>query len=171
MNKVRVIAAALSLSAAGIVGIMTREGFSPVAYPDPVHGTRVPTIGFGSTEGVKMGDTVTVVQAAQRTLREVGQYERGLKGCANVPLYQHEYDAYVELIHNIGVRNFCTNPRTGGPGVIVRHLNAGDYRGACEAILQYKYAGGVDCSTPGNRVCSGLWKDRLRTRAKCLGEL
>ena len=118
-----------------------------------------------------MGDTVTVVQAAQRTLREAGNYERSLKACANVPLYQHEYDAYVELIHNIGARNFCTNPRTGGPGVIVRHLHAGDYRGACEAILQYKYAGGVDCSTPGNRVCSGLWKDRLRTRAKCLGEL
>ena len=151
MSKVRVVIAALTLSAAGIVGLMTREGFSPVAYPDPVHGARVPTLGYGSTEGVRMGDSITPVQAAQRTLREVRVFESQLKQCVSVPLYQHEFDAYVELIHNIGSRNFCTNPRTGGPGVIVRHLNAGDYAGACEAILQYRYAGGVDCSAPGNR--------------------
>ena len=27
---------------------------------------------------------------------------------------------------------------------------------------------GQDCSAPGNRTCSGLWKDRLKTHAACM---
>lgn len=68
MSKVRIAVAALKLSAAGFVGILNREGYEPAAYPDPVHGTKLPTIGFGSTEGVKMGDTITPVAAVNRRL-------------------------------------------------------------------------------------------------------
>lgn len=162
MSKARIAIAALTLSAAGIVGVMTREGFSPVAYPDPVHSTKVPTIGYGSTEGVKMGDTITPVQAAQRTLREMRVFEGRLKGCVTAPLHQEEFDAYLELAHNIGPSAFCGS-------TIVKRVNAGDYRGGCEAILMWKRAGTVDCSTPGNRVCGGLWKDRLLVHAQCMG--
>jgi len=162
-NRARIAVAALTLSAAGFVGIINRESFSPVAYPDPVHGTKVPTIGFGSIEGVKMGDAITPVQAINRTMREVRVYEDALKGCVTSPLHQHEYDAYVELSHNIGASAFCRS-------TIVKRLNTGDYRGACDAILLFKYAGKQDCSAPGNRVCSGLWKDRQRVHAKCVGQ-
>lgn len=169
MSKLRIAVGAITLSAAAFVGITTREGFSGQAYPDPVHGTALPTYGFGSTEGVKMGDTITVTGALQRTLREVGAFERGVRGClkADLHLHQHEYDAFIELAHNIGARNFCEYK--GRPTQLVQHLNADRYAEACDAILQFKYAGGFDCSTPGNRVCSGLWKDRLRVYAKCKG--
>lgn len=167
--KIRIAIAALSLSAAGFVGIVVREGYSSAAYPDPVLGEKVPTIGFGSTDNVKMGDTITPVGAVQRTHREVGVYERGVKGCVSVDLAQHEYDAYVELAHNTGVKNFC-RAKDGGPSAIARHLQARQYEAACDAILLYKYSGGVDCSAPGNRTCSGLWKDRLRLHAMCKGQ-
>ncbi|MGL5485396.1 MAG: glycoside hydrolase family protein, partial [Shewanella sp.] len=75
MNKVRMAIVALTLSAAGFVGILEREGYEPVAYPDPVHGAALPTLGFGSTEGVKMGDTITPLQAISRSLREVRSFE------------------------------------------------------------------------------------------------
>ncbi|MGY3892837.1 lysozyme [Aeromonas enterica] len=163
MNKLRIAIAALTLSAAGFVGVLNREGFSPTAYPDPVRGTALPTLGFGSTEGVKMGDTITPLQAINRSMREVRVFEIALKDCIQVPLYQYEYDAYVELAYNIGPGAFCRS-------TIVKRLNAGDYPGACEAILLFKRAGKQDCSEPGNRVCSGLWKDRLRLNAKCKGE-
>ncbi|MFQ1974448.1 lysozyme [Aeromonas veronii] len=163
MSKVRIAIAALTLSAAGFVGVLNREGFEPVAYPDPVHGTKLPTIGFGSTEGVKMGDTITPVAAVNRSLREVRVFENALKTCIKVPLHQYEFDAYVELSHNIGPGAFCRS-------TIVKRLNAGDYPGACEAILLFKRSGNQDCSAPGNRVCPGLWKDRLRLNAKCKGE-
>ncbi|MCZ0750113.1 lysozyme [Aeromonas enteropelogenes] len=163
VNKVRIAIAALALSAAGFVGLLNREGYEPVAYPDPVHGTRVPTLGFGSTEGVRMGDTIDPVAAVNRSLREIREFEHALKQCIKVPLHQYEYDAYVELSHNIGPGAFCRS-------TIVKRLNVGDYPGACEAILLFKRAGNQDCSVPGNRVCAGLWKDRLRLHAKCKGE-
>ena len=170
-GKARIAVAALTLSAAGFVGIMSREDIKLEAYADPVHGWAVPTIGAGSTEGVKRGDTITPLGAVQRSLREVGVYEGAIRGCVKAPLHQHEFDAYTQLAHNIGARAFCVNPKTGGPAVIPRHLNANppDYEGACNAILEYRRAGDVDCSTPGNKVCAGLWKDRLRVHALCKG--
>lgn len=159
----------LALSAAGLVGIVAREGYSDKAYPDPVHGTAVPTIGFGSTEGVRMGDTTSPVPALERALREVRVYEGALRQCVKVPLHQHEYDAYVSLAFNIGASNFCTGGRKGRTSVLVQRLNAGDYAGACDAILDWKYAGGTDCSAPGNKTCAGLWKDRLKLHAQCKG--
>lgn len=63
MSKVRIAIAALTLSAAGFVGLLNREGYEPVAYPDPIHGVALPTLGFGCTEGVKMGDTITPLRA------------------------------------------------------------------------------------------------------------
>ena len=53
-DKSRIAIAALALSASGLVYIAQREGYQEQAYPDPVHGTKVPTVGFGTTQGVKM---------------------------------------------------------------------------------------------------------------------
>ena len=47
--------AALTLSAAALVGIVLHEGYTDHAVV-PVKGD-VPTIGFGTTAGVKIGDT------------------------------------------------------------------------------------------------------------------
>lgn len=164
----------LALSAAGLVGIVAREGYSDRAYPDPVHGAAVPTIGFGSTgPDVKMGQTTTPVNALQRALTDVSQFEGALKRCVLVPLHQHEYDAFVSLAYNIGARNFCFN-KDGGPSTLAARLNAQDYTGACNAILLYDRAGPVNkpsdrCSHPDNRTCRGLWKDRLKLHAQCMG--
>ena len=54
MNRIQL--AALTLSAATLVGIAVHEGYRDTAYI-PVPGD-VPTIGFGTTGGVKMGDTI-----------------------------------------------------------------------------------------------------------------
>ena len=47
----RMVVGGLSLTAAGLISIATWEGFKDEAYI-PVEGD-VPTIGFGSTEGVE----------------------------------------------------------------------------------------------------------------------
>lgn len=49
-----------------------------------------------------------------------------------------------------------------------RLLLAGDYAGACRALLRYKYAAGYDCSTPGNKRCYGVWTRQLARHAKCM---
>ena len=154
--------AALVLSAAGFVGITVNEGYTERAVPDVVRGTAVPTIGFGTTGGVKMGDATTPPKALARALVDVQAFEAALKRCVTVPLHQHEYDAFVDLAYNIGPQAFCSS-------TLVKRLNAQDYTGACNAILMWRMAGTVDCSTPGNKVCGGLWQRGKRLHRQCLG--
>lgn len=153
----------MSLSALGFVGITLDEGYTDKAIPDPVKGVAVPTIGFGTTTGVKMGDTTTPPQALRRALSDIQGYEGALKRCVTAPLYQHEFDAYVDLAYNIGSNAFCKSS-------IVVHLNRQEYAQACQAILRWRYVGKVDCSAPGNHACPGLWARRLETYHQCMGD-
>lgn len=78
MTTKRNAIAALSLSAAALVGIATHEGFVGRAYQDIVG---VWTIGFGTTEGVKPGDRIEPVQALQRKMADVQKFEGALRRC------------------------------------------------------------------------------------------
>lgn len=126
--KVRIVIGALTLSASALVGIAVHEGYRGEAYI-PVKGD-VPTIGFGTTAGVKSGDRIEPVQALVRKLADVQRFEGALKECVRVPLHQHEYDAFLSLAYNIGPGAFCGS-------TLVRRLNAGDYAGACAEILRW----------------------------------
>lgn len=151
-NRARVGVASLVLSAAALVGIATHEGYSDKAYT-PVPGD-VPTLGFGSTEGVKLGDTTTPVKALARALQDIQKYEGALKKCVKVPLHQYEYDAMIEISYNIGQTAFCNS-------TIVKRVNAGDYQGACDAFLMWnKFRG---------RELAGLTRRREAERKTCLG--
>jgi lysozyme len=145
--------AVLSLSAAAFVGIAAHEGFSPVAYI-PVPGD-VPTIGFGTTGGVKMGDRITPTEAMGRALSDIGKFEGALKQCVTVPLHQYEYDAYISLSYNIGSAAFCNS-------TLVKRLNAGEYGEACRQILVWdKFRG---------KPLAGLTKRRQEEYRKCIGQ-
>ena len=161
MIRPRTSAAALALSAAALVGIVMQEGYTDRAVI-PVKGD-VPTIGFGTTGGVKMGDTITPPKALARALTDVQKFEGAIKQCVTVPLHQHEYDAFVGLSYNIGSAAFC---RSG----IVRKLNTGDYPGACREILRWTYFQGKNCAAPENaRICGGLAKRRQEEYQQCMG--
>jgi lysozyme len=149
--------AALSLSAAGLVGILNWEGYSDRAYV-PVEGD-VPTIGYGSTRRddgapVKPGDTITPPQALRRALKDVKEFEGAIKECVSVPLTQYEYDAYLSLSYNIGSTAFCNS-------TLVRKLNAEDYEGACKEILRWnKFKG---------KPLAGLTNRRRAEYVMCMG--
>ena len=142
--------AALTLSAAGLVSLLQSEGYTSRAVI-PIKGD-VPTIGFGTTAGVRMGDTITPQVAVSRALSDVSKFEGALKRCVKVPLTQGEYDAYLSLSYNIGSGAFCGS-------TLVRKLNAGDYAGACEQVLVWDKAGG--------RRVQGLTARRNREYAQC----
>lgn len=174
MDK-RLAIASLVLSASGLVYIAQREGYSDRAYADPVHGTAVPTHGFGTTGGVRMGDTTTPVRALVRLRADAGDIELALRRCLAVPMLQREWDAFVALAYNTGASAVCKSGDRSAPSTIARKLAAGDHAGACHAILLYDRAGPVRrpedrCSHPANRSCRGVWIDRQRLRAMCLGE-
>lgn len=120
--------AGLALSASALVGIAFSEGYTDRAV-QPLPGDKW-TIGFGTTDGVKPGDRTTPPQALERALRDVTKFEGAVKQCVTAPLFQHEYDAYIQLAYNIGTRAFCDS-------TLVKKLNAEDYSGACEEILRW----------------------------------
>ena len=143
--------AALSLSAAALIGIASFEGFRGEAYDD---GVGVQTIGFGTTEGVKKGDKITVQRALVRLGADAAKFESEMEKCVKVPVYQYEWDAYVSFTYNVGFGAFCKS-------TLVRKLNSGDYAVACDELLRWNRAGG--------RVMPGLTKRRVKERAMCLG--
>jgi lysozyme len=144
--------AALSLSATALVGIASWEGFVGQSYQDIVG---VWTIGFGTTEGVKKGQTIDPVKALQRKINDVQKFEGALKQCVNVPLHQYEYDAFLSLAYNIGPGAFCGS-------TLVRRLNQGDYDAACKEILRWNRAGG--------KVVQGLANRRQAEYKQCIGQ-
>ncbi len=149
--KTRLAAGALALSASGLLAIAGFEGFRSEAYI-PVPGD-VPTVGFGSTEGVKMGDTITVPQALERLRRDVGKAESAIGACVTVPLTQGEYDAYASFAFNVGRRAFCES-------TLVKKLNTGDYVGACQELRRWVYVDG--------KVVPGLVARRGREFEMCV---
>ena len=149
-NRPRVAVAALIVSAATLVGIAANEGYTNDAII-PVKGD-VPTYGFGETRGVRMGDTTTPVRALIRLENSADGYAEGMRSCIDVPLYQREFDAYLDFTYNVGTYAFCHS-------TLNRRLNARDYAGACHELLRWNRQGG--------RVLPGLTVRRQCLFALC----
>jgi len=168
MRHPRIAIAVLSLSAAGFVGLVGHEGYSDRAII-PVQGDR-PTVGFGSTfrgDGtpVQMGDTITPPQAVKRSYSHIARDESRLKQCVTAPLHQWEYDTLVDHAYQYGAAATCSSK-------VVELTNAGRYEEACQAYLDWKFAGRGenrrDCSIRANG-CYGVWLRSQERHRKCLG--
>jgi lysozyme len=145
--------------------LYVREGYKEKAYKDPVHGAAKPTVCMGVTEGVVLGRVYSPDECAHMQAQALFKNGAPIIDCmpdSITPAFDRYVSEQVDLAYNIG-----------GPGAykrssMCRRFKAADYKGACDAILLYKYAGKVDCSRPGNRVCPGLWTRRLESHAACM---
>jgi lysozyme len=147
----RMKVASLSLTASALISIAVHEGFRSEAYI-PVPGD-VPTIGFGTTENVKLGDKITVERALVNLLNDTNKFERAVKRCADVPMHPYEYSAFVSLTYNIGEGAFCRS-------TLVKKLNRYDYEGACKEILKWNMFKGKELP--------GLTKRRQEEYRMCI---
>lgn len=170
-SPIRLLVAALALSAAGLVTIVTQEGYTDRAVV-PTKGDR-PTVGFGSTfhedgSPVRMGDSTDPVRALAKAQAHIGREEQQFRdSLPGVKLTQGEYDLYVDFMYQYGIGNWRQSSMR-------RHLLAGDYCKACDALLAWRKAGGYDCSTlvngKPNKRCWGVWDRQLKRHAKCIKE-
>lgn len=165
MNRARIAVGGLALSAAAFVGILNDEWFTEKAVI-PIKNDR-PTVGFGSTfwedgRPVKMGESITPVRAVRLASSHLAKEEVAFRSSLpGVALHQAEYDVYMDWVYQYGTGAWrASTMRT--------QLIAGQYRAACDALLAYRKAGGYDCSTPGNRICPGVWTRQLARHKKCL---
>ena len=136
--------------AIAIAAVGAYEGLSLKAYPDIVG---VPTICYGETKNVKLGQTATKEYCDSQLSARLIEFNQGVESCITRPLRDNERVAFVSLAYNIGVGAFCQS-------TVVRRFNAGDKAGACDAILMWNRAGG--------KVVQGLVNRRVKEREMCL---
>ena len=92
----------MKTSAIGRRIIKTFEGYRSEAYLCP---SGIPTIGYGHTSGVVMGDTCTR-QEAEKFLIEDLRHAENVVNAQNLDLNQHQFDALVSFVYNVGSGNF-----------------------------------------------------------------
>lgn len=165
MNNLRHSVAILALSASAFVTLLVSEGYTDKAII-PTKNDR-PTHGFGSTfnadgSPVKLGESTTPVRALITAQAHISKEEQKFRdSLPGVKLYQGEYDIYMDWVYQFGTGAWSRSS--------MRHnLLASDYVAACNALLLYKYSGGYDCSTPGNKRCAGVWTRQQERNRKCL---
>lgn len=147
--------AVLALSAAGIVGIATHEGYRDKAYFATAHEKQqgIVTLGFGETRGVKPGDTTTVEKSLVRLLATADEFQADLKECLNpqAELTQKQWDVLVGWAYNIGTGAACKSS-------LVRKLNANQEW--CSELLRWNRQNG--------QVLPGLDRRRKEEYQKCV---
>jgi lysozyme len=152
-TRARRIAAATAVA----VGIaIPAEGLRTVAYRDPVG---IPTICFGSTRGVQMGDRATVEQCHQLLSAEMREAVEAVDRC-RPSLPTGVLAAFGDAAYNVGEHIACDSRRS----TAARLLDAGELEQACRQLPRWNKArvAGVLVELPG------LTKRRAENMRVCL---
>ncbi len=127
--------------------IKTFEGFRKNSYLCPAN---VWTIGYGTTDNVKQGDTCSEHDAEQYLIRDVKRFADAINENVKVPLTQNQFDSLCCFVYNVGIGAFKKS-------TLLTKLNAKDYKGASEQFARWNKAGGKELP--------GLTKRRESERA------
>lgn len=123
----------MKISQRGIDLIKHFEGLRLKAYKDSVG---VPTIGYGHTDGVKMGQEITEAQAEQLLKDDLARFEVGVQEVVRpLTLTQGQFDALVSFAFNLGLGSLRSS-------TLLKKLKAGDVSGASFELQRWVYAGG-----------------------------
>jgi lysozyme len=132
----------MQISNKGLELIKFYEGLELEAYKCAAG---VLTIGYGWTHDVKEGDTITEERAEELLREGIVQYENAVDDLVDVPLEQHQFDALVSWVYNLGKANLAAS-------TLLKKVNAQEYDEVPEQIKRWNKAGG--------KVLEGLTKRR-----------
>lgn len=141
------LAGVLALAAALL---MPFEGKHLAAYLDP---PGIPTICWGHTGGVKMGDTATDAECMVYLQQDLAVADAAVSRLVKINIAPETRAALISFVYNTGEGNFAKS-------TLLKKLNAGDVRGACDELQRWVYAKGVKLN--------GLVKRRAAEREMCL---
>ncbi len=146
MNK-RIGGSALALVLA--TGLVTAwEGYRPTPYRDV---TGILTACYGHTGGVQ-DKTYTKAECDALMQGDLAEADATVRRC--IPFTAPPIEAaLVDATYNIGPRVVCGSS-------IQRHAKAGDWKGVCDGLPAWRYAGG--------KVSPGLLNRRMAERKLCL---
>lgn len=145
MNKLHAGLLALLIALIGAF-----EGLRLYAYRDPVG---IPTICYGETYGVRMGDRASREECTEMLRNSIILTHQRIAPCFTREVPAGLLVASVDLAYNAGPRAFCSS-------TMLRKANAGDFTGACNELPKWVKAGG--------QTLPGLVKRREAMRQVCL---
>ncbi|PWC33657.1 lysozyme [Azospirillum sp. TSO35-2] len=117
------------------------EGLYLKAYLCPAG---VPTIGYGHTAGVSMGQTITADQANAFLASDLTAAAGHVDALVTVALNDDQRGALASFVFNLGAGSLQSS-------TLLKMLNAGDYAGAAGQFGRWVYAtvNGVKTQLPG----------------------
>lgn len=121
----------LTISTEGLALIKKWEGWYPKAYKDPVG---IWTIGWGTTgEEAVPGRRITKKQGETFLRKSLQDDEATVKRLTDVPLTQHQFDALVSFVYNVGSGNYSKS-------TLRKLLNRKNYAGAAQQFVRFNKA-------------------------------
>lgn len=148
VTRNRAVAACLVALVGGYEGLRTNAYFDPGG---------IPTICYGETKGVRMGDKLTKPECDAMLIKRLDEFAAGVEKCVTRPMPPHVNIAFVSLAYNIGTGAFCRSS-------VVRNWNAGHEHEACDAFRRI----GTRALTTG-RELPGLVRRRGEESQICHG--
>ena len=133
----------MNISQEGLSLIKKFEGCELEAYKCAAG---VWTIGYGSTKGVKEGDSINQEDADKLLMHEMKEYEGYINNMVEVNLEQNQFDSLVSWVFNLGPSNLKNS-------TLLKVLNSKDYQGVPAQIRRWNKANG--------KVLEGLERRRL----------
>lgn len=117
----------------GLALIKSFEGRRLKAYRCPAG---VPTIGYGHTEGVEMGQTITEAQAEELLRRDLEEFEQGVsKAIGKAPTTPDQFSAMVSFAFNLGLASLNRSS-------VLRYHRLGEYGTAADSFRLWVLAKG-----------------------------
>lgn len=132
----------MRISEYGISFVKEREGFRAKAYQCEAGKW---TIGYGETEGVKPGDTITKEVADQNLRIRLARLSEHISNLVAVPLKQHQFDALVIFADNVGRAAFQRSD-------LLRLVNLGVVNSIPDELRRWKWVtlpSGEKVESPG----------------------
>lgn len=147
-----------AVKAGGAIGILAAasllvsqfEGNVPVAYLDV---GAVPTICYGSTAGVQLGQRASQEECMSRLQRDLKSHIASIQACIHMKVPDPSMAAFASFAYNVGSNAFCG-------GSVARDLNAGHLALACNDMTKYVLV--------HRHIVRGLVNRRTAERAYCL---
>jgi lysozyme len=133
------------------------EGVRLSAYLDSAN---VPTICYGHTAGVRLGQRATKEQCEKWLIEDLAIAQQGVRKHLKVPVDRNQIDAYTDFVFNVGEGAFAKS-------TMLRKANAGDRAGSCKEFYRWVYVGKLDCRLSSSR-CAGIPIRRDAEAALCM---
>lgn len=164
----------ITLGASGAIAlgvsqvIVESEGYDARPYLDPKN---ILTVCYGHTGGIIKTKTYSQDECLVLLKTDAESAETILKNNVKPAIYNkmqdYEKAAFISFIYNVGpgkkgVKDgFVALKSTGNPSTMLRLINMGDIKGACEQFMSW---------TQENQKLAGIKIRRIKERNLCLGK-